>query len=118
MFPLDAAVDERHSKIRRSDGVDFGPAEPLAYWHDLFAANIAPHQVAVLGIGGGSIAAFEYRLALALGAWAGMLRETGRSSAELLSDPVWSGSRRLFEVGTDAEGIRRFLARAGIVVER
>jgi hypothetical protein len=110
------AVDQRYSRIRRTDGNDFGPAEPLAYWSDLLAGGIAPAQVAVLAIGGGEIAAFEYRLALALGGWVGVLRETGHEAAQLLADPVWSASRRLFEVPNDGVGIRRFLRRAGSII--
>jgi len=113
VLPPDVALDQRYSEIRESDGDDFGPAEPLAYWRDFLACGVTPSQVAVLGIGGGDIAAFEYRLALALGAWVGILRETGREAAELLVDPTWSASRRLFEVPADADGIRRFLTRAG-----
>jgi predicted ATPase len=112
----DFAVDQRYSRIRRTDGDDFGPAEPLAYWRDLLAADIAPAQVAVLAIGGGEIAAFEYRLALALGGWVGVLRETGHEAAKLLADPVWSASRRLFEVPSDGVGIRRFLRRSGSII--
>ncbi|MDP9334238.1 MAG: serine/threonine-protein kinase [Actinomycetota bacterium] len=113
VLPPDVAIDVRYSAIRRTDGDRFGPTEPLAYWADLLAAGVPPVRVAVLGIGGGEIAAFEYRLALALGASAGVLRESGREVAELLADPMWSASRRLFEVRADTSGIRGFLRRVG-----
>jgi hypothetical protein len=117
VLPPDVPLDDRYSEIRRSDGIDFGPADALAYWSDILASGIAPDQVAVLGIGGGEIAAFEYRLALVLGAWVGILRETGREAAKLLVDPTWSEARKLFEVSTDADGIHRFLTRVGAIAE-
>jgi hypothetical protein len=110
------AVDERYSEIRRTDGEGFGPAEPLAYWGDLLAAGVAPPQITVLAVGGGEIAAFEYRLALALGGWVGVVRESGHEAERLLADPIWSASRRLFEVPADAAGIGRFLRRAGAII--
>ena len=115
VLPLRVAIDDRYSAIRRSDGNEFGPAEPLAYWADLLAAGVPPARVVLLGIGGGAIAAFEYRLALALGASVGVLRESGREVAELLADPIWSASPRLFEVRADASGIRGFLRAMGVL---
>jgi ppGpp synthetase/RelA/SpoT-type nucleotidyltranferase len=64
-----ATRDERYTEIRLSQGkAGFSPVEPLQNWADLLVSGIAPETVTVLGIGGGQIAAVEYRLALALGA--------------------------------------------------
>jgi hypothetical protein len=48
-----------------------------------------------LGINGGPIAHFEFRLALAFGAKVGIIRESGRAAAMLLADPDWKDNPRL-----------------------
>jgi hypothetical protein len=58
-------------------------------WMDLVAAGINPSQVRLLGINGGAIAGFEYRLALALGAKVGVVEGSGREADVLLQDPDW-----------------------------
>jgi predicted ATPase/class 3 adenylate cyclase len=119
-FPPDDAAFEhdlrRYRQIRRTDTTNrFGPAEPLLYWTDVLDSNIPPSQVCVLGIGGGELAAFEYRLALTLGGYVGVLRESGREGSELLAAASWSESDRLFEVPADVDGIRRFLRRCAVL---
>jgi hypothetical protein len=117
-MPVDVREDVdrgRYAEVRRTGGDGFGPGEPLRYWADLLTSGVRPSQVCVLGIGGGPLAAFEYRLALVLGAWVGVLRESGREGSELLADPVWSSAGRLFEVPSSGEEIRRFLRRCGVV---
>jgi serine/threonine-protein kinase len=116
--PVDVREDldrERYAEVRRTAGASFGPGEPLRYWADVLTSGIQPSQVCVLGIGGGPLAAFEYRLALVLGARVGVLRETGREATELLSDPVWSAAGLLFEVPSTVEEIRRFLRRCDVL---
>jgi hypothetical protein len=71
VMPAAVDIDKRYSKVLETKGSDFSPLEPLQTWIDLFAAGISPARVKLLGINGGEIAAFEYRLAAALGAQVG-----------------------------------------------
>ena len=69
----------------------------------------------MLGFGGGEIAAFEYRLALALGATVGVVSGTGRAVDELLKDSLWSAvpGLRLFPLPPDAKTLRAFVVPDG-----
>jgi class 3 adenylate cyclase len=114
----DAAVEAdpaRYVEVRRTDGDGFGIGEPLRYWADILLSKISPTRVCVLGIGGGTLSSLEYRLALALGAWVGVLRESGRGAGALLADPDWRSSSRLFELGADPAGLRAFFRKGGLV---
>ncbi len=84
-----AHMDNRYSELRRTDadGKDgFSAIEPLQNWIDLLASGITPHDVKVLGIGGGKIAAFEYHLAWALGAEVALLRGSGREAERFVNE--------------------------------
>ncbi|HUJ44056.1 MAG TPA: hypothetical protein VLW52_10650 [Opitutaceae bacterium] len=87
--------DRRYSRLCATPGNGFSAAECLRYWSDLIAAGVDPATVALLGWGGGRIAALEYRLALLLGARVGIVAGTGRSADDLRSDPVWATAPRL-----------------------
>jgi len=67
----------------------------LQYWTDLVAAGIRPADVKLLGINGGETCAFEYRMALALGATAGIVESSGRAATEIFHDPDWSQTPNL-----------------------
>ena len=111
-LPTDVRSDEdphRYAAIRRTGGSDFGVAEPLAYWTDMLAQGIAPSGVRVLGLGGGRLAAAEYRVALAMGASVGILRGSGGEATNLLRQPLWGTSPALTELPVEAESIRGFL---------
>jgi hypothetical protein len=84
LMPADVDIDRRYTKVLKTDGNDFSALEPLQNWIDLLAAGIAPSDVKLLGINGGEIAAFEYRLAAALGAQVGLLRGSGREADALI----------------------------------
>jgi hypothetical protein len=71
-MPAHAQPDTRHYRHIHTQGQDFSPLEPLQMWIDLLASGINPRQVKLLGIGGGTISAFEYRLAITLGAQVGI----------------------------------------------
>lgn len=112
MIPADAAVDkdkQRYRKIRYSEGNDFSPIEPLQYWLDMIACGIKPDDVKILGINGGRIAASEYRIALALGAKVGIIRESGREAAKLLADGDWNDSKTLIQLPPDGMTVRAFI---------
>jgi hypothetical protein len=82
-----ATNDARYTEIRRTAGARFTAAEPLQAWVDILAAGIEPGAVTVLGIGGGDIAAQEYRVSLALGARVGLVEDSGPAVDALLADP-------------------------------
>lgn len=88
-------VDSRYSRRITTEGETFSAVEPIQYWQDILAAGIDPRRVRIVGIGGGPIAAVEYRLALALGAKVVVLKGSGGAVAELLVDFHWQGMRNL-----------------------
>ena len=88
-LPYDQPVDPRYSSLVPSEGLTYGATHALQYWSDLLLAGIKPRDVRVLGIDGGMISAFEYRIALALGAQVGVLEPATRATDSLLSHPDW-----------------------------
>jgi len=99
----------RYADMRRTRGKDFSPLESIQAWTDILAADIAASDVIVLGIGGGAISLAEYRMALALGAKVGLLRNSGGAAGEMLMDRDWCTSPLLFELPVDAMSIRAFV---------
>jgi hypothetical protein len=99
----------RYSELRRSDGIAFGAREPIRYWSDVVASEISPGSVRMIALGGGAISAFEYRLAVALGALVGAIRGSGDAAAELLRQSMWSASGRVEELEPEIDSIRAFL---------
>jgi len=87
----------------------FTPLQPLQGWIDLLAGGIKPWDVRVLGINGGAISAFEYRMALSFGATVGILKSSGRSAAELQSDVEWWSPPNLLWLPKDEMAIRAFV---------
>jgi hypothetical protein len=106
-------VPERYTELRRSPSRDFGPFEPLSYWTDIVAAGITPRSVRVLGIGGGPISAFEYRLAAAIGSPVGLVGDTGREASAMLHDPLWGKTANVEEVPPTRQAIAAFLGDVG-----
>ena len=80
LIPTHARVDDRYRELRQTAGHDFDALGPLQYWTDIVASGIEPGQVKLVGIGGGAIAAVEYRMALALGAQVAIVEGSGRSA--------------------------------------
>lgn len=109
LTPADVSIDRRYSEIRYSEGNGFSALEPLQAWIDLIASGIQPPQVKLLGISGSTIAATEYRMALALGARVGVVRGSGDEAARLLSDDDWASSEMLVHLPADPMTIRAFL---------
>lgn len=106
-------VPGRYSELRRSPSRDFGHLEPLSYWTDIVVAGITPRSVRVLGIGGGPISAFEYRLAAAMGSTVGLVGDTGREAAAMLQDPMWGRMADVEEVQPTRHAIAAFLGDEG-----
>lgn len=83
-------IDSRYSQIIKSDGNEFSILEALCYWNDLFHNQVSfPHDVKLIGFGGGEIARFEYRMALLLNIKVGLVENSGREALKLLQDPFW-----------------------------
>jgi SLOG in TRPM, prokaryote len=110
LIPIHARIDDRYRELRQTAGHDFDALGPLQCWTDLVAAGIHPSQVKLVGLGGGAIAAVEYRMALALGARVAIVEGSGRSAAQLLSDGEWNKSEKLVRMPADAAALRSFLA--------
>jgi hypothetical protein len=83
-------IDNRYSEIRLTQNDIFSPMEPLQYWIDIIASGICPSEVKLLGINGGLISAFEYRIALALGSNVGIVKNSGLEADILLNDANWN----------------------------
>jgi ppGpp synthetase/RelA/SpoT-type nucleotidyltranferase len=96
-------------EIYYSDGDGFSPLEPLQTWIDIMSAGAHPSDVKLLGINGGGISAVEYRLALALGASAGIVRESGRAATQLFEDREWNETPGLFFLPTDPQTVKVFI---------
>lgn len=110
---LTSTRDARYDEHRRTTGARFSQLEPLQSWIDLLASGVQPQDVTVFGMGGGRIAAFEYRLALVLGARVGVIADSGREAEILANDPDWRGPawrlQRLPFAATDAATMGAFM---------
>jgi len=108
-IPENIKIDERYSKIHQTDGSDFSFLEALHYWTDIVLNELDISKVKLLGIGGGEISAFEYRLALIFGAYVGILEKTAGSGLKLLQEPVWQ-CENLTNVENNFEKLKAFLS--------
>jgi len=90
-------------------GSDFLPEQILRNWSDFLAAGVKPQDVLLLGFGGGSLSAVEYRIALGLGASVGIVAGTGGAAEMLLADPLWSGLPNLYQLPFDPATVRAFV---------
>lgn len=106
-------IRRRYHEIRRTGGDEFSPAQALQAWTDILASGLSLSEVRLLGLGGGSITAAEYRIALALGVRVGVIADSGGAVAELLADDDWSGSETLFQLPADAMTVRAFIGPEG-----
>ena len=108
-LPFDQPVDSRYTDWVPSEGITYGPVHALQYWTDLLLAGVKPQDVRALGIDGGPISAFEYRLALALGATVGVMEPSTRAAADLLADPYWRECGGLIGLPDDKRSVQAFL---------
>jgi hypothetical protein len=107
--PVNTSVDERYHEIRHTLG-DFPSAlESLQYWTDIITSAISLSDVKLLGINGGDVTAIEYRIALALGAYVAVIKDSGGEAAKLLQDNGWHMSKRLVQLPADAMTVRAFI---------
>ncbi len=89
IIPPNVEFDSRYSKICLTNGSDFSAREPINYWINIWSNNIDNKDVKILGIDGGTIAFFEYRLALLLNSKVGILNDSGGETLKLIRDPIW-----------------------------
>jgi ppGpp synthetase/RelA/SpoT-type nucleotidyltranferase len=108
-LPYDQPVDLRYTDWVPSEGLGYGPAHALQYWTDLLLAGVKPQDVRLLGIDGGPISAFEYRLALTLGAPVGVMEPATRAAAQVLADPDWRECGGLIGLPEDVRSVQAFL---------
>ena len=108
-MPYDQPIDRRYTTHVASDGASYGAGSPLQYWIDLLCAGVKRGDVRLVGIDGGRIAAFEYRLALALGARVGILAPPKREAASLRVDPDWKAEKSLLVLPKDPMVLRAFI---------
>lgn len=102
---------EKHPAYRLfcTEGVRFSALDPIQNWIDLLAMGINPSDVKVLGVNGGTLAAFEYRLAIAMGARVGILADSGRAASDIFHDGDWNTSPGLLRLPNDTETVRHFV---------
>ena len=111
-LPADGTAhrDERYNDLRNTDGERaFSALEPLQNWIDLLASGMSPQEVRVLGINGGKIAEFEYRLAWAFGAQVAVVRDSGRVADKIEGDVQAEEFEGMLIVPKDVLTLRAFL---------
>lgn len=96
-------------EINTTLGERFSPLDPLQVWIDLLASGVDPRRVGLLGINGGKISAFEYLLALIMGAKVAVLRDSGRAASEILADERWRTMDGLIDMPSDVHTLSLFL---------
>ena len=120
-LPVEAPPDRQNYDILiTTTGDDFGVLEPIQGWLDILGLGLKPQQVRVLGMGGGRVAAVEYRLALALGAKVAVIPDSGREADALLRDPDWAANPNLLKLDNsvvDEATVRAFVRPAAFVIE-
>lgn len=95
--------------IYYSTGSGFSALETIQIWTDILFSGINPADVKLLGINGGRISAFEFRLAITLGAKVGIIRDSGRSANKIFEDSDWNGVPGLLLLPNDAYTIKGFV---------
>jgi ppGpp synthetase/RelA/SpoT-type nucleotidyltranferase len=90
-------------------GEDFLPDQILRNWRDILESGIKPQDVLLLGLGGGMLSAFEYRIALSLGAAVGVVDGLKGATDDLLKDPLWQGLPNLYPIPFDPATVRAFI---------
>ena len=108
-LPNHVKIDVRYSNIHQTNGTGFSFLEALQYWTDIVLNEITISNIKLLGIGGGKISAFEYRLALIFGAYVGILEKIAGSGLKLHQDPSWQ-NENLINVENNSETIKDFLS--------
>ena len=104
--PDDAPMDERYDECVKCGEGGFTPEQIVKNWAEILAAGVRPEDVRVLGYGGGSLSAVEYRLALGFGAWVGLVEGSKGAADALLKDELWAGLPKLLRLPSDPASVR------------
>ncbi|KAI6086643.1 hypothetical protein F4821DRAFT_278357 [Hypoxylon rubiginosum] len=86
-----------------------GSKLPLEMWEGIRDKRTSPKHVKLLGFGGNEQSGEEYQMALALGAWVGLVRGTGGQADEVLADKDWNQTEHLLSLPQGAETIQAFI---------
>jgi hypothetical protein len=108
-LPRSVRLEPRYGEHRRTTGVKFSPLEPLQYWADLLSSGIAPHEVCLLAIGGGTITAFECQMALSFGSRVALVELPGAQAATFLRELGFLGHSHYQQIEMTAAALRAFL---------
>jgi hypothetical protein len=108
-LPADVTADGRYHHHVTTKGEDFSPLEPIQMWVDLVVSGIEPKDVRLIGIGGGPIAAVEYRTALALGAMVAVIEGSGCEADKLLEDRGWLAKGNPLALPPDPKTLSYFI---------
>ncbi|MGV9173917.1 MAG: tetratricopeptide repeat protein, partial [Promethearchaeia archaeon] len=79
-------LDNRYSKIQFTPYPEFSVREAIQYWLDIYANNIRPREVKLIGLGGGKISRLEYGIALILGGEIGIFKNSGGIADQFLNN--------------------------------
>jgi len=110
-------LDRRYSRLVACGGPEWSVAQPLRMWSDLIEACVAPRDVTLIGCGGGALSAFEYALALALGARVALVDGDAFAIRKTLNDPLWRKPGRLLGVPADAMTLRALIVPGGCTLD-
>jgi ppGpp synthetase/RelA/SpoT-type nucleotidyltranferase len=118
-LPRDAEQDIRYDQLIPSGANMFSAGQVLDAWLDILSDKKRPLNIQLLGFGGGAISAFEYRLALAMGATVGLVSGMGGASDEIFKDPLWENipDLSLFPLPADAKTLRAFVLPDGVAFD-
>lgn len=96
-------------RFKKIKSIGFGALEPIQTWIDLFSVGRKPYEIKLIGINGGKISGFEYRMALAFGAKVGILSDSGRAADEIFVDKKWKNNKNLVSLSNNPSSIQHFL---------
>jgi len=108
-LPHDGPKDDRYDQFVIYGDEKFSPDQILRNWTDLLDQSVNPGDVAILGFGGGSLSALEYRLALAFGASVAVITGVGGAADQLIHDELWSKLLNLIPLPFDKMSVRAFV---------
>ncbi len=108
LLSIESSEDKRYDKHIYVGETGFSPDQVIRMWTDLIERGIHPASVQLLGIGGGEIAGFEYKAAIALGASIGLIQGSGGYADRLLKDPFWKNEPGLLPLPNDPSVARAF----------
>jgi hypothetical protein len=102
-------IDTRYSKIHYTSGSGFSVLEAIQYWTDIVKTGVEISKIKLLGVGGGKISEFEYKLALTLGAKVGLIETRRKIGMKISKNSPWS-DLGVEIVNPSAEGISKFIS--------